>query len=139
MSSIKHPELAPLGRKKIDWVRGFMPVLSALDTIKADALAFIGDADTAKKAVLVFDEMLTNIVMYSGAKSTWYFRTVTDGELFIGLCDDGMEFDPTSYRPAEKDPLDFDSGGMGLIMVSQTVREWEYRRENGRNVILLKI
>ena len=29
MSSIKHPELAGLGRQKIDWVRGFMPVLSA--------------------------------------------------------------------------------------------------------------
>jgi len=31
MSSIKHPELAPQGRVKIDWVKGYMPVLSALE------------------------------------------------------------------------------------------------------------
>ena len=31
MSSIRHPELAPQGRVKIDWVKGYMPVLSALE------------------------------------------------------------------------------------------------------------
>ncbi len=32
MSSIKHPELAAAGEKKIQWVRGFMPVLSTFET-----------------------------------------------------------------------------------------------------------
>ena len=31
MSSLKHPELAAQGKMKIDWVRGFMPVLSAFE------------------------------------------------------------------------------------------------------------
>ena len=31
MSSLKHPELAAAGEKKIQWVRGFMPVLSAFE------------------------------------------------------------------------------------------------------------
>jgi adenosylhomocysteinase len=31
MSSIHFPELAPQGIKKIEWVREFMPVLSAVE------------------------------------------------------------------------------------------------------------
>ena len=113
--------------------------LSSLDAMKADILALTDDMGTIKKAVLVCDEMLTNIVSYSGAANAGYFCKRDGENLFIGLYDDGTEFDPTVYTSGEKDPFDFDSGGMGLIMVSQTVCEWEYRRENGRNTVLMKI
>ncbi len=113
--------------------------LSSLDTIKADIFALTDDTETAKKAVLVSDEILTNIVSYSGAKNAGYFCKKENGSLLIGLYDDGAEFDPTTYVSEEKDPFDLDTGGLGLIMTAQTVREWEYRRENGRNILLMQI
>lgn len=113
--------------------------LSSLDEIKNVILGLTDNADTAKKAVLVCDEILTNIVLYSGAQNAEYFCIRSDGYIVIGFRDDGVPFDPTSYQTNEKDPFDFDIGGMGLVMTAQTVSEWEYRREDDRNVLVMKL
>lgn len=42
MSHIKDPKLAPLGRKKIDWVRSFMPSLGAIERRFKETKPFAG-------------------------------------------------------------------------------------------------
>ena len=113
--------------------------LSSLGRIGEDIRRLTDDTELMKKALLVCDELLTNIVLYSGAAHMGYFCERSDGGLLIGLYDDGAEFDPTAYIPAEKDPLDFDSGGMGLRITAQSVREWIYRRADGRNLLLFSL
>ncbi len=112
---------------------------SSLDIVRQDISALSEDIHLIKKAVLVCDELLTNIVLYSGAENMGFACGRSDPGLYIALYDDGMPFDPTTYKNEEKGPLDFDSGGMGIIIVAQTVSEWEYHRTDGRNVILLKL
>ena len=113
--------------------------LSSINAIKADILAITDDPGTVKKAVLVFDELLANIVSYSGAKKAGYFCEREDSGLLLGIFDDGAEFDPTAYAAEEKDPFNLDCGGMGLSVVAQTVKEWAYRRENGINTVLMRL
>lgn len=113
--------------------------LSSLDIVKSDISALTDNIGIIKKAVLVCDELITNIVLYSGAENMGFACMRSDHGLFIGLYDDGVPFDPTTYENEEKDPLDLDSGGMGIAISVQTVSEWQYKRTNGRNIILLKI
>ncbi|MBO6300814.1 MAG: ATP-binding protein [Ruminiclostridium sp.] len=113
--------------------------LSSLDIVKSDISALTDNIGIIKKAVLVCDELITNIVLYSGAENMGFACIRSDHGLFIGLYDDGVPFDPTTYENEEKDPLDLDSGGMGIAISAQTVSEWQYQRTNGRNIILLKI
>ena len=97
--------------------------LSSLDIVKSDISALTDNIGIIKKAVLVCDELITNIVLYSGAENMGFACIRSDHGLFIGLYDDGVPFDPTTYENEEKDPLDLDSGGMVIAISAQTVSE----------------
>ncbi len=113
--------------------------LSSLDIVKSDISALTDNIGIIKKAVLVCDELITNIVLYSGAENMGFACMRSDPGLIIALYDDGVPFDPTTYESEEKDPLDLDSGGMGIAISVRTVGEWEYHRKGSRNIILLKL
>ena len=113
--------------------------LSSLDIVKSDISALTDNIGIIKKAVLVCDELITNIVLYSGAENMGFACMRSDPGLIIALYDDGVPFDPTTYESEEKDPLDLDSGGMGIALAAQTVSGWEYQRADGKNIILLTI
>ncbi|MCC6805690.1 MAG: ATP-binding protein [Anaerolineae bacterium] len=90
---------------------------------------------------LAVDEYATNIITY-GYRDAGYAGDVEaaaqidDDHLIISLIDAGLAYDPTN-RP---DPTDLDTpleerdiGGLGIMLVRQSVDEWRYERRDNRN------
>ena len=115
-----------------------LPVaLSAFDTVKARVFALLGESAAARSVLLACDEILTNIVSYSGADRLRFRCLREDGGLRADFADNGTAFDP-SQTPSE--PESFESmseGGMGLGLVHQLVSSMEYRRSGEENLLSL--
>ena len=90
---------------------------------------------------LAVDEYATNIITYGYRDSGFEgdveaFAMIDDGQLVLSLVDTGLAYDPTD-RP---DPTDLDSpleerdiGGLGIMLVRQSVDDWRYERIGGQN------
>ena len=77
----------------------------------------------------------TGRLQYANAGHT--HPVILGGRPELLVAENGVPFDPVSASPVEKDPEHFDSGGMGLSLIRQTVSSMTYKRENGRNVLTL--
>jgi anti-sigma regulatory factor (Ser/Thr protein kinase) len=90
---------------------------------------------------LAVDEYATNIITY-GYRDAGYegdiaaSAAINDDHLIISLVDSGLAYDPTNRA----DPTDLDSpleerdiGGLGIMLVRQSVDEWRYERVDDRN------
>jgi len=112
-------------------------VASALDTLE-EAIADVPPRGRATIMVAA-DEIISNIVRYSGA-TTWSLRVDRDGnEWRFTLTDDGKPFDPL----AKSDPdttlsaEDRAIGGMGIFIVKNTMSSVSYARTGDRNVLTM--
>ena len=112
--------------------------LSSFDELKKTVFAETGETARARRILLVCDELLTNIVNYSGASDLAYCCEKQGETLRIGFSDNGKPFDPTAQRTEEKEFDMLDSGGMGLEIVRAGADAMEYERKDGRNVLLLR-
>jgi anti-sigma regulatory factor (Ser/Thr protein kinase) len=93
---------------------------------------------------LALEEHLTNVMTHGyadGKPATITIRYTVDRTMLrVEIEDDAAPFDPTIAPrtdisiPLDERPL----GGLGLHMIRQSVDEWEYRRERGRNVLVFK-
>ena len=94
---------------------------------------------------LAFDELITNTISYGltgdGDGKIHVSVTYGDGELVSEIVDAGRPFDPFAEAP----PPDLTSavaerpiGGLGVHLVKTLIDEVEYRREDGRNHIVLR-
>lgn len=90
---------------------------------------------------MAVDEYATNIITY-GYRDAGYQGTVEasakidEDQLVISLVDTALAFDPT----LKADPTDLDSpleerdiGGLGIMLVRQSLDEWRYERIDNRN------
>lgn len=110
---------------------------SAFTIVKEKVFDLIGDTETVRKALLACDEMLANIVKYSGAGVLSFCCAEEDGKLIVRFSDNGVYFDPVQYSSEEK-PFDLlDQGGMGLTIVRQIVTEMRYERTEDKNMLTL--
>lgn len=111
--------------------------LASFDTVKKRVFSLLGQSPAARLALLACDELLTNVVSYSGAKRL-RFRCRLEGEqLRADFADDGIPFDPTAEP---KEPESFESmseGGMGLGIIHQTARSMTYERRADENRLSL--
>jgi serine/threonine-protein kinase RsbW len=93
---------------------------------------------------LALDEILTNVISYAfpdGAPHDILVHlAVSRGELTVHVEDDGRAFNPLEIAPPDLHaPLaDRSIGGLGMHLVRQVVDGLEYRREQGKNVLVLK-
>ncbi|MBQ3708123.1 MAG: SpoIIE family protein phosphatase [Clostridia bacterium] len=111
--------------------------LSSFSEMKKAVFAALGETAQARKVLLVCDEMLANIVNYSGATDL-AFCCEKDGDMLrIGFSDNGRPFDPTNPPDDEKEFDLLDGGGMGLGIVLATADSVEYERKDDRNVSIL--
>jgi serine/threonine-protein kinase RsbW len=92
---------------------------------------------------LAVDEILTNIISYAypdgGSHDIVVRLSLTTRELIVEVEDDGQAFNPLELgipdldKPLEQRPI----GGLGIHLVRKVMDRLEYRRQAGKNVLLM--
>lgn len=98
-------------------------------------MEFLGNYEMDKKKLnkigVATEEMIENIYQYSQGKEVHIdLRLKAEKEGFmLSFCDDGLEFDPTTYQPEEKESYAIDS----IMMLKAISKEMDYQRVIGLN------
>ena len=101
-------------------------------------------ADDVMTINLVLDEVVANIIAHAYDDAGEHQIRVTlalDGaDLTIRVDDDGRPFDPLDAPPPDLDlPLeDRPVGGLGIHIVRSVMDAVEHRRDNNRNVLIMR-
>lgn len=101
-------------------------------------------AKAVNNVKLAIDEILTNVISYAFRDSGAHEITVRAGleaaRLHIEIEDDGWQFNPLSLpdpdieKPIEERQI----GGLGVFLVRRIMDGVEYRRENEKNILIMK-
>lgn len=88
----------------------------------------------SRKALVILDEIATNIVRESGATTMRVAYRRGDGESLV-FADDGVAFDPLSAAVPVPgaDPEVRQHGGVGIRIVKTWAKGLRYRRHDGHN------
>ncbi|HCB13044.1 MAG TPA: ATP-binding protein [Gammaproteobacteria bacterium] len=95
---------------------------------------------------LAVEEALVNVFNYAyegrtRAGAVFCQVTVQAGALTVDIVDDGPPFDPLARTDPDTN-LELDQrqpGGLGILLIKRLIDEVSYRREDGRNVLSLRI
>lgn len=88
------------------------------------------------------DEVVSNVIFYSGASVLKVSCEKTDSEIIITFSDDGKEFNPLTEA---KDPdvtaavEDREIGGLGIFMVKKMMNSVEYKHYENKNILSMKL
>ncbi|MDR0932161.1 MAG: ATP-binding protein [Victivallales bacterium] len=93
---------------------------------------------------LAIEEMASNIIKYGydipGERIIEIEINFGDKDVTLTLRDDGREFNPLEANlPSKGDVHERNIGGVGVYLVRRLVSSMEYRRENERNIVTLRI
>lgn len=91
----------------------------------------------ASKMQIAVDEIYSNIVYYSDAKSTT-ITVVDDGKkLIIRFMDDGNPYNPTTAKEPDitLSAEEREIGGLGIFMVKKMAADINYRYEDNNNIL----
>ena len=93
---------------------------------------------------LATEEALANICNYAypqGAGEVVVRCKADEGLFTIEIVDSGIPFDPTARPDPDltKDITERPLGGLGVFFVKKLMDGVKYRRENGRNILVLTI
>lgn len=101
--------------------------------------------ETKKHLLIAADEIFTNISNYgypSGGGMVEIAAAFDPEQAVFSLAfsDSGIAYNPLEAPPPDLDkPLaEREPGGLGIFMVRQLMDTLDYRRENGRNILVLK-
>lgn len=85
----------------------------------------------SNKLGIAIEEMVENIYRYSGEKKVYIDLrlTVNTKDVVLSFCDNGPEFDPTTYQPEEKEEFSIDN----IMMLKAVSKKVEYQRVIGLN------
>jgi anti-sigma regulatory factor (Ser/Thr protein kinase) len=95
------------------------------------------------KINIVFDELMANIIRYAFEDDhdhiIYLEFVIKDQSLFIIIEDDGVAFDPFSQDPPDTSLTleQREIGGLGIHLVKNLMDEYEYVRNEKRNVVKL--
>lgn len=99
---------------------------------------------TAFELNLALDELLTNVISYGYTDEMQHEihirGSIVDDLIVIEIEDDGREFNPFEIKePDLKASLvERPIGGLGIHLVRQMIDVVEYRRLDGKNIVVLK-
>ena len=99
---------------------------------------------TVSEIKLALEEILVNIQSYAYTDKEAHEITVmlsADAAEFVAkIIDDGRAFNPLEVKaPDIIQPLDKrEVGGLGIFLVRSVMDGVDYKRENGKNILLLK-
>lgn len=115
--------------------------LAALEAAEDFAHAVGLDARGGARLAVVVEELVSNAVRH-GAEAGMIAIELTldadDGEVALVLTDNGVAFDPTADRNFSGPDADT-GGGVGLALVKAWANTFAYRRDDGRNVVELRL
>ncbi len=89
----------------------------------------------ASAVMIAADEVLSNVLDYSGATRVDVAVSARDGRVAVEVADDGAPFDPTAAATPDTS-LDVDDravGGLGVHLVRKLMDDVGYARADGRN------
>jgi sigma-B regulation protein RsbU (phosphoserine phosphatase) len=96
------------------------------------------------RLTLVLEEVVTNVISYGYEDSSEHEISVRlswkDPHIEIEIKDDGRPFNPLEAPPPDmgKPLAEKQVGGLGIHLVREMMDELEYRRENDKNLLILK-
>jgi len=102
-------------------------------------------AETSHNVKVALDEILTNIISYAYDDTREHIiviRLSLDQEkLTVEVEDDGRPFNPLNVpEPDTKELLEERPiGGLGIYLVRKLIDELEYRRQNDRNILIMRL
>ncbi len=102
------------------------------------------DEGASIKLILVVEEMFTNIVNYAYLDKNLHNIDVIielENDLFSAtLIDDGKEFNPLNHTVQDLNaPVEHRQiGGLGIHLMKNIMDEYFYKRENGKNILIIK-
>ncbi|MDQ5910209.1 MAG: serine/threonine-protein kinase RsbW [Pseudomonadota bacterium] len=117
-----------------------------LDHVR-QAIEVAGLADAhGTRLELAVEEALVNVFNYAYAGqnhpgAVTCQAIVAEGDLTVEIIDEGPPFDPLA-RPDPDTTLELDQrqpGGLGIFMIQKLADEVGYRREDSRNVLLIRM
>jgi len=102
--------------------------------------------DAGKKLLIAADEIFTNAASYAyptGTAGTVEVTVESDPartEITLTFSDSGIAYNPLDAPPPDlgKPLAEREPGGLGIFLVKRLTDAQEYRRENGRNILVLK-
>lgn len=99
--------------------------------------------DKFTKIIICVDEIVSNIIRYSKAKTiSVKFSTNDSATVIIYFEDDGIPFDPLNEAKCTDmsvDLKDREIGGLGVFMVKKLMKEVHYYREHNNNIFSILI
>jgi anti-sigma regulatory factor (Ser/Thr protein kinase) len=96
------------------------------------------------RLTLVLEEVVTNVISYGYEDSSEHEISLRlswkDPHIEIEIKDDGRPFNPLEAPPPDmgKPLAEKQVGGLGIHLVREMMDELEYRRENDKNLLILK-
>ena len=99
------------------------------------------DARGGARLAVVVEELVSNAIRHGAADGAIMIDlslTAGDGEIALALIDDGVAFDPTADRNFSGPDAET-GGGVGLALVKAWANSFAYSRQDGRNVIELRL
>lgn len=103
------------------------------------------EAQTLRNMDLALDEILTNIISYGydeGGEHRIVIRLALEqGKWTVEVEDDGRPFNPlTAPAPDTKQLLEERPiGGLGIHLVRKNIDELDYRRQQDRNILIMRL
>ena len=114
-------------------------VLDALDEEE-----FAGEEKFKSKLHLACEEAMVNIIHYAygdevGDIEIVYEFIAEEAKLILKLIDAGVAFNPLEEEEPDVDIAVEERaiGGLGIYMVKQVMDEVEYKRDEGKNILIL--
>lgn len=101
-------------------------------------------AQTAFELNLALDELLTNVISYGYADELEHKinirGSIVDDLIVIEIEDDGREFNPFELKEPDLNAalMERPIGGLGIHLVRKMIDVVEYRRRDGKNIVVLK-
>jgi sigma-B regulation protein RsbU (phosphoserine phosphatase) len=119
-----------------------------IERLKAEVAQFGRENRLSSEAIfdlsLALEEIVSNIIFYAYEDKIEHKINISlniGAENFCAeICDDGKPFNPCEFprpdieKPAEERPL----GGLGIHIARNIMDDFDYRREEGRNILAIK-